>query len=79
MVKCKEKKCWYDGSKLKGIIRELNLTQDDVAQYLGINKSTFNLKINGQVPFTQDEISLLLDFLKIPDSKIKDYFFEEKV
>ena len=40
---------------------------------------TFNLKINGQVLFTQDEIALLMEILKIPDDEIKPYFFEEKV
>lgn len=79
MIKGKEKKRCFDGSKLKGRIRGLNLTQDDVAQHLEINKSTFNLKINGQVPFTQDEISSLIELLKIPDEEIKPYFFEEKV
>lgn len=79
MNKSKGKKRFFDGSKLKGRIRELNLTQDDVAQFLGINKSTFNLKVNGQVPFTQDEIASLIELLKIPDEEIKAYFFEEKV
>ena len=78
MIKNKRKKCCFDGSKLKGRIRELHLTQDDVAKHLGINKSTFNLKINGQVLFTQEEIALLIEILKIPDEEIKAYFFEEK-
>lgn len=79
MAKSKNKKCVFDFGKLQGRIRELHITQDNVAQYLGINKSTFSLKINNQVPFTQDEIHQMLELLKIADDEIKLYFFEEEV
>lgn len=79
MSKTKNKKRVFDNSKLTGRMKELHLTQDDVSQYLGINKSTFNLKINSRVIFTQDEISQLIEFLKIPDEEIRIYFFKQKV
>lgn len=79
MAKSRNKKCVFDFGKLQGRIRELHITQDNVAQYLNINKSTFSLKVNNQVPFTHDEIHQMLIFLKIPDEEIKLYFFEEKV
>ena len=71
MAKSRNKKCVFDFGKLQGRIRELHITQDNVAQYLNINKSTFSLKVNNQVPFTQDEIHQMLIFLKIPDEEIK--------
>ena len=79
MNKITEKKHCFDGNKVKGKMRELKMTQNFVAQQLGINKSTFNLKVNGQMLFSQDEIAILLDLLNIPSDEIKAYFFEEKV
>ena len=59
--------------------QKVKMTQGFVAQKLRINKSTFNLKVNGQMLFLQDEIAILINLLNIPDDKIKDYFFKEKV
>ena len=79
MPRSRNKKCIFDFGKLQGRIKELHITQDSVAKYLNINKSTFSLKINNQVPFSQDEINQMITFLKIPDEEIKVYFFKEKV
>ena len=79
MPRSRNKKCIFDFGKLQGRIKELHITQDSVAKYLDINKSTFSLKINNQVPFSQDEINQMITFLKIPDEEIKLYFFKEKV
>lgn len=79
MPRSRNKKCIFDFGKLQGRIKELHITQDSVAKYLDINKSTFSLKINNQVPFSQDEINQMITFLKIPDEEIKVYFFKEKV
>ena len=38
----------FDFFKLKGLIREKRLTQEDVAKKIGIAYSTFNLKINAK-------------------------------
>ena len=46
----------FNYSKLKGLIRERELTQENVAEEIGISSATFNLKINGKAFFTQDEI-----------------------
>lgn len=79
MARSKNKKCVFDFGKLQGRIKELHITQDSVAKYLNINKSTFSLKINNQVPFSQDEVNQMITLLKIPDDEIKVYFFKEKV
>ena len=67
MARSKNKKCVFDFGKLQGRIKELHITQDSVAKYLNINKSTFSLKINNQVPFSQDEVNQMITLLKIPD------------
>ena len=77
MARSKNKKCVFDFGKLQGRIKELHITQDSVAKYLNINKSTFSLKINNQVPFSQDEVNQMITLLKIPDDEIKVYFFKE--
>ena len=79
MERSKNKKCVFDFWKLQGRIKELHITQDSVAKYLNINKSTFSLKINNQVPFSQDEVNQMITLLKIPDEEIKVYFFKERV
>lgn len=65
----------FDFSKLKGLIREKKLTQEDVAKTINVAYSTFNLKINGNAYFSQDEIYNISKFLEIPKEKIFDYFF----
>ena len=79
MARSKNKKCVFDFGKLQGRIKELHITQESVAKYLNINKSTFSLKINNQVPFSQDEVNQMITLLKIPDDEIKVYFFKERV
>lgn len=65
----------FDFSKLKGLIREKNLTQEEMAKKIDVAYSTFNLKINGNAYFSQDEIYKISNLLKIPKEKIYDYFF----
>ena len=55
----------FDSSKLKGLIREKGLTQEIVAKKIGIAYSTFNLKLNGTLYFTQEEIFNISNVLEI--------------
>ena len=69
----------FDFSKLKGLIREKKLTQEEMAKEIDIAYSTFNLKINGNAYFTQDEIYRISNCLEIPKEKIYEYFFTTEV
>ena len=69
----------FDYSKLKGRIKEKNLTQEELANKIGINKSTISLRLNNQSSFIQDEIDKIIKILDIPAEEIKKYFFTEKV
>ena len=61
--------------KVKARIMELGLNQDDVAKELGIDYSTFNLKINNNRRFYVDEVAKLCELLHIKTSKeLRDYF-----
>ncbi len=69
----------FNYSKLKGRIKEKGFTQEDIANNLGINKSTISLRLNNQSLFVQDEINKIIKLLEIPGEEIKEYFFEEEV
>lgn len=69
----------YDYSKLKDKIISNGYTQEQVANALKISKGAFSQKINGYVAFSQDDVVAISNFLKIPKTKIYDYFFIEKV
>jgi len=69
----------YDYSKLKERISNSGYTQEQVANALEISKGAFSQKINGCVAFSQDDVVAISKFLKIPKTKIYEYFFIEKV
>lgn len=69
MIK-KEKKL----AKLRGRIVELGLTYEDVAEALGITKTSFTLKMN-ESNFWDHEIEKLVEFLGISSDRIDEFFF----
>lgn len=52
--------------KLRGIIAENGLSQQDVAKQIGITPKTFYDKMKNGV-FGSDEIQVMIDFLHIDD------------
>ncbi len=69
----------YDYSKLKDKILDNGYTQEQVANALNISKGAFSQKINGTVAFSQDDVVEISKLLKIPKTKLYEYFFTEKV
>ena len=69
----------YDYTKLKEKISSSGLTQEQVANALDITKGAFSQKINGIVAFSQDDVKNISKILKIPKTKLYEYFFTEKV
>lgn len=61
-------------SKLKGLMREKGITQEMLAQSVGIAESTLNMKLNGKSFFKADEILKIAEVLGIM-SLIDVYFF----
>lgn len=68
-------------SKLIGYRKMAGLTQQDMANYLGINRATYFRKEQGKMAFTEKEI---LDVYKVlskelrqtvPELKLSDIFF----
>lgn len=64
-------------NKLKGIMREKNVTQQELADKLGISVQSFNSKINGRTAFTIPEAINIIKILGI--SNPKEIFFNENI
>lgn len=64
-------------NKLKGIMREKNVTQQELADKLGISVQSFNSKINGRTAFTIPEAINIIEILGI--SNPKEIFFNENI
>lgn len=69
----------YDYGKLLGRMREKNVTQDCLANTIGIRPATLSQKLNNKAIFKQFEITKICDFLKIQDDEIGTYFFRHNV
>jgi len=61
--------------KIKGKIAENGLTQQVLANKLGVSQVTFSLKIRGKRSFTANEIDSISRVLKTP----VEYFFNQDV
>ncbi len=62
-------------NKLRSRIKELGVTQNDLADILGVTYQTISAKMNGRGQFNQDEIRRLIGVLNIKDEEIKEIFF----
>lgn len=51
--------------KLKGVLIERGLTQNDIAKIIGVAAGTVNKKINGSLSFTFDEVMNICNSLNI--------------
>lgn len=64
-------------NKLKGIMRENNVTQQELADRLGISVQSFNSKINGRTAFTIPEAIGIIGFLNINNPE--EIFFNDEI
>lgn len=69
----------FDYSDLLGRIKKFGLTQEMLAEEIGITKTTMNLKLNNKAAFTQTEIEKIRKALLIYREEIGVYFFTPKV
>ena len=69
----------YDYSKLKGRIKELNMTLNNFAEKLGISEQTLHKKFNSQTYFTQEEVEKAMKIISVPLSKVQCYFFQKEI
>lgn len=62
--------------KLIGKRNEKGITQEKMAEMLGISKNNYNLKENGKLDFNLVEVKKILQIL---NSSYNEIFFEENV
>lgn len=66
-------------NKIKGRMKEKEITQADVAKHLNIAQPTANQKINNIRPFDLDEAEKLAELLDIDVGEFGTYFFSNEV
>lgn len=69
----------FDFRKLRGLMVEKEITQDEIAKNIGISSSSLSQKLNNKVEFSSSEIYKTCDLLGISHSLISEYFFKVKV
>lgn len=69
----------FNYSKLRGKIREMGITQKQIAEKIGTGESTISAKLNNKCYFYQPEIAKICDILNIADEEVGLYFFTTEV
>lgn len=69
----------FNYNKLRGRIREVLGTENKFAELMPMNRGTVSQKLNGQQEWTQSEIFIALNVLKLSKEDIGVYFFNEKL
>ena len=65
----------YDYRKLLGKMREQKVTQEVLAEKVGISATSMNLSLNNKGDFRQEEMLVICESLDISLSDIPTYFF----
>ena len=65
----------FNYQKLLGRITEKMGSQAEFARRMELSERTISLKLNGKVPFKQNEIVKASNLLEIDNSDISAYFF----
>ena len=69
----------FNYSKLRGQIREMGITQEQIAVKIGAGEATLSKKLNNKCHFYQPEIAKICDILNIADEEVGLYFFTPEV
>ena len=65
----------YNYNKLLGAIRENRITQDELAEAVGISGTSLRSKLKGTTQFKADEIQNIMAVLNLPLDDVVAYFF----
>lgn len=66
-------------AKLKAVIIEKGMLQEQVAMQLGMTSATFNYKVNNKTEFKASEIKKLFKILQLTTDEIIAIFFADEV
>ena len=64
--------------KLKLVLSKFGLTQNDLAELLGITYQSVSIKLNGHKDFTQTEIFMMIQHFKLTAEEVIDIFFNSE-
>ena len=64
-----------NSNKILGRMRELNVTQAQCSEAIGVAQPTYSQKINNVRPMDLDEAEKLAAYLQIADEDFGSYFF----
>lgn len=64
-------------SYLAGRLRQLELTQTDVARKLGVSQPVISARFNGKIPWSSDEMYQILDLCRAQPEELHLYFPRE--
>ena len=62
--------------KIKGRMRECQVTVQKAADVCGISKGAMSNKLNGHSEFTVKEMFAMLGLLRLTADNIKEYFYD---
>ena len=65
----------FNNSKLRGKIRELFWTEQNLSDAVGISKSALSAKLNNNSEINRDEMLKMIDLLNIKKDDIFEIFF----
>lgn len=68
----------FDFLKLKYLIKTKYKTQEELAKELNISVTSLSNKLNNRVPFSYDEVYILINLLGIDNKDVKDVFFTKE-
>jgi len=69
----------YNYSKLIGKIKEVYGTQASFAEAMNMAQTSLSFKLNNKSEWSQDEMELAMDLLRIPRTSVRAYFFTHEV
>lgn len=69
----------FNYRKLRGKIIEKYGTITEFVKIYGVSQNTFSRKLNNRLKFSADDIIKIVNILEIPESEIKEYFFNQIV
>lgn len=67
-------------TRLREVLAEQQITYDDVARSLGVDRATFYRRLAQQgAKFTVEEVGKLAEMLKLTPQEMQDIFFDREL
>ncbi|WP_217597137.1 helix-turn-helix transcriptional regulator [Cohnella sp. GbtcB17] len=64
----------FDLRKLRFERLSRKISQEEVAEVIGVKRPTYHKKENGKIKMSVEEFAAILDFFGIPEEEIKNFF-----